>query len=175
MPLLLALSFVALAPHSQPATGPVLGPGPGVNDAVRMASTMQWNAAVTWNDAVTWNATVDWNSALAANQAANQPAPRPRSPQPVAPRRSQARVSASAASSSGSSSWDGVAACESSGNWSTNTGNGYYGGLQMDMAFWQSHGGTQYASRPDLATKDEQIAVANQAGSRSPWPVCGSH
>jgi hypothetical protein len=44
----------------------------------------------------------------------------------------------------------------------------------MDMAFWQSHGGAQYAARPDLATKDEQIAVANQSGSRAPWPVCGS-
>ncbi|MFD8782922.1 transglycosylase family protein [Kitasatospora sp. NPDC059599] len=72
--------------------------------------------------------------------------------------------------------WDSVAACESSGNWRVNTGNGYYGGLQFDQATWRENGGLAYAPRADLATRDQQIAVAQHlAGHRglSPWPVCG--
>lgn len=162
MPLLL-LPLIALAPHAAPHTGP----DPGLNDAVRMASAVQWNAAVTWDATVQWNDTIAWNQALAAQQ----PPPPPKS---TAPPSAPPRVRASAPPTSSSSGWDAVAACESGGNWSISTGNGYYGGLQMTMDFWNSHGGGQYAARPDLATKAEQIAVANQAGSRSPWPVCGS-
>ena len=73
--------------------------------------------------------------------------------------------------------WDAVASCESGGNWHINTGNGFYGGLQFDIGTWDSNGGGQYASRPDLASREEQISVAtslyNKRGS-SPWPVCGS-
>jgi uncharacterized protein YabE (DUF348 family) len=84
----------------------------------------------------------------------------------------------SAPVSSGSSgiNWDGIANCESTNNWSINTGNGYYGGLQFDLSTWASGGGDAYASRPDLASREEQIAVAeNVAASRgtSPW-ACGS-
>jgi resuscitation-promoting factor RpfB len=74
--------------------------------------------------------------------------------------------------------WDAVAACESGGNWHINTGNGYYGGLQFDIGTWLSNGGGAYASRPDLATREEQIAVANRlyaARGSSPWPVCGAN
>jgi uncharacterized protein YabE (DUF348 family) len=86
--------------------------------------------------------------------------------------------SSAAPASSGSSgiNWDGIAACESTNNWSINTGNGYYGGLQFDLGTWASGGGDAYASRPDLATREQQIAVAeNVAASRgtSPW-ACGS-
>jgi uncharacterized protein YabE (DUF348 family) len=74
--------------------------------------------------------------------------------------------------------WDAVAACESGGDWQINTGNGYYGGLQFDLSTWAANGGDVYASRPDLASKAEQIAVADHlyalAGS-SPWPVCGQY
>ncbi|WP_030244435.1 transglycosylase family protein [Streptomyces sp. NRRL S-350] len=73
--------------------------------------------------------------------------------------------------------WDGVAACESSGNWRVNTGNGYYGGLQFDQPTWRENGGLAYAPRPDLATRDQQIAVAQHLADRrglSPWPVCGT-
>ncbi|RJQ82546.1 LysM peptidoglycan-binding domain-containing protein [Pseudonocardiaceae bacterium YIM PH 21723] len=72
--------------------------------------------------------------------------------------------------------WDAVAQCEATGNWNINTGNGYYGGLQFDMSTWQANGGGQYASRPDLATREQQIAVAERlraARGTSPWPVCG--
>jgi resuscitation-promoting factor RpfB len=72
--------------------------------------------------------------------------------------------------------WDGVAQCESGGNWAINTGNGYYGGLQFDLGTWLANGGGAYAPRPDLASRDQQIAVANRlyaARGSSPWPVCG--
>jgi resuscitation-promoting factor RpfB len=85
--------------------------------------------------------------------------------------------SSSAPVSSGSSgvNWDGIANCESTNNWSINTGNGYYGGLQFDISTWNSAGGSAYASRPDLASREEQIAVAeNLYADRgtSPW-ACG--
>lgn len=76
----------------------------------------------------------------------------------------------------GGLNWDAVAACESGGNWAINTGNGFYGGLQFDIGTWMSNGGGAYASRPDLASRDAQIAVATRlynARGSSPWPVCG--
>src|SRR3712207_4131601 len=54
--------------------------------------------------------------------------------------------------------WSGVADCESGGDWSINTGNGYYGGLQFSQSTWEAYGGTAYASRADLASPAEQIA-----------------
>jgi hypothetical protein len=74
--------------------------------------------------------------------------------------------------------WDAVANCESGGDWSIDTGNGFYGGLQFDYGTWLSNGGGQYADRADHATRAQQIAVAttvyDQRGS-SPWPVCGQY
>jgi uncharacterized protein YabE (DUF348 family) len=58
--------------------------------------------------------------------------------------------------------WDKVAACESGGNWHINTGNGYYGGLQFLTSTWLAHGGGQFASRADLASREQQITVANR-------------
>jgi resuscitation-promoting factor RpfA len=72
--------------------------------------------------------------------------------------------------------WDRVASCESGGNWAINTGNGYQGGLQFSPGTWRSHGGSEYAPSAHLATKEEQIAVAERVlGSqgRGAWPVCG--
>jgi uncharacterized protein YabE (DUF348 family) len=74
--------------------------------------------------------------------------------------------------------WDAVAACESGGNWHINTGNGFYGGLQFDQGTWASNGGLAYAPRADLASREQQIAVANRlyaARGSSPWPVCGAN
>ncbi|MEU0494864.1 transglycosylase family protein [Mycobacterium sp. NPDC006124] len=73
--------------------------------------------------------------------------------------------------------WDRVAGCESGGNWAINTGNGYQGGLQFSPSTWAGHGGTEYAPAAYLASKDEQIAVAERvlAGQgRGAWPVCGT-
>lgn len=85
---------------------------------------------------------------------------------------------APAAASSSGLDWDAVARCESGGDWHTNTGNGYFGGLQMDREFWHDWGGLAYAPRPDLASRLEQIAVATRAyhrRGRAPWPVCGRY
>ena len=65
--------------------------------------------------------------------------------------------------------WDKVAQCESSGNWSINTGNGYYGGLQFAQSTWVAFGGQKYASRADLATKSEQIAIAEKTLAGQGW------
>jgi LysM repeat protein len=72
----------------------------------------------------------------------------------------------------GNTAWDHIAACESGGNWAINTGNGYYGGLQFTQATWAGAGGLAYAPRADLATRDQQIAIASKL-SLSNWPVCG--
>ncbi len=71
--------------------------------------------------------------------------------------------------------WNKVAACESTNDWNINTGNGYYGGLQFSQSTWEAYGGTAYAQRADLATKDQQIAVAEKVlDGQGPgaWPVC---
>ena len=72
--------------------------------------------------------------------------------------------------------WDQIAKCESGGNWAINTGNGYYGGLQFNVSTWNSNGGAQYAARPDLATREQQIAIAtlvrDRRGGYGAWPVC---
>jgi hypothetical protein len=70
------------------------------------------------------------------------------------------------------SEWDRLASCESGGNWSINTGNGFYGGLQFDLGTWHGAGGR---GRPDQASRSEQIRVANVVQSArgfSPWPAC---
>ncbi|MFI9386322.1 ubiquitin-like domain-containing protein [Kutzneria sp. NPDC052558] len=72
----------------------------------------------------------------------------------------------------GDAVWDKIAQCESSGNWHINTGNGYYGGLQFDIPTWTSNGGGVYAPRADLATREQQIAIANKvraARGLTPW------
>ena len=68
--------------------------------------------------------------------------------------------------------WDRIAQCESGGNWHINTGNGYYGGLQFATASWLANGGDDFASRADLASRAEQITVANRYYAKAglgPW------
>jgi len=68
--------------------------------------------------------------------------------------------------------WDRIAQCESDGNWSINTGNGYYGGLQFDYSSWLANGGDDFAPRADLASRAEQITVANRYYAKAglgPW------
>ncbi|WP_204800590.1 transglycosylase family protein [Mycobacterium riyadhense] len=72
--------------------------------------------------------------------------------------------------------WDAVARCESGGNWSINTGNGFYGGVQFTQGTWASHGGGEFAPSAQLATREQQIAVAERVlatQGRGAWPVCG--
>ncbi|HVX45664.1 MAG TPA: ubiquitin-like domain-containing protein [Mycobacteriales bacterium] len=87
-------------------------------------------------------------------------------------------VSTAAVPSASGRDWNAVAFCESTNDWSINTGNGFYGGLQFDIPTWLSNGGGVYAPRPDLASKAQQIAIADKvadARGSQPWPVCGSN
>ncbi|MER5963200.1 transglycosylase family protein [Streptomyces sp. NPDC002057] len=71
--------------------------------------------------------------------------------------------------------WGCVAECESSGNWHINTGNGFYGGLQFWHPTWVEFGGQKYALRADLATRQQQITIAEEvlrAQGWGAWPVC---
>ena len=97
-------------------------------------------------------------------QVVSTPTPAP-SPRPVA----------TAPAAATGSIWDRIAACESSGNWSINTGNGYYGGLQFTQSTWNAYGGQSYAARADLASREAQIAVAQKVQASQgwgAWPVC---
>ena len=72
--------------------------------------------------------------------------------------------------------WDQVARCESGGNWAINTGNGYYGGVQFAAGTWASHGGGEFAPTAQLATREQQIVIAERVlatQGRGAWPVCG--
>ena len=84
-------------------------------------------------------------------------------------------LSATAANAATSTStWDALAQCESGGNWSTNTGNGYTGGLQFSDSTWAAYGGTGSAAN---ATREQQIAVAEQVQASQgwgAWPSCAS-
>src|SRR3954470_21012188 len=86
-------------------------------------------------------------------------------------------MAAGNASAATASEWDAVAQCESGGNWSINTGNGYYGGLQFSSSTWAAYGGTAYASTADQASKSQQIAVGEKvlaAQGKGAWPTCGT-
>lgn len=76
---------------------------------------------------------------------------------------------------SNSAVWDALARCEAGGNWAINTGNGFYGGVQFDQNTWERNGGLRYAARADLATREEQIAIAEVTRARQgwgAWPTC---
>ena len=82
---------------------------------------------------------------------------------------------AAAPSVAGGSVWDTLAQCESGGNWAINTGNGYQGGLQFSPSTWAAYGGTAYAPTANLATREQQIAIAEKtlAGQGwGAWPAC---
>ncbi|MFB7967679.1 MULTISPECIES: transglycosylase family protein [Streptomyces] len=84
-------------------------------------------------------------------------------------------ITAASAGAASGEVWEKVAACESSGNWAINTGNGYYGGLQFSGSTWAAFGGTEYAPRADLATREQQIAIAERVlDGQGPgaWPTC---
>ncbi|MGW2043727.1 transglycosylase family protein [Streptomyces sp. NPDC001858] len=81
------------------------------------------------------------------------------------------------ASAASVATWEKVAECESSGNWSINSGNDYYGGLQISASTWAAYGGHDYASNAHLATKKQQILIAEKilAGQGAgAWPRCGA-
>ncbi|WP_328981902.1 transglycosylase family protein [Streptomyces mirabilis] len=86
-------------------------------------------------------------------------------------------MAAGNASAATASQWDAVAQCESGGNWSINTGNGYYGGLQFSASTWAAYGGTAYAATANQASKSQQITVGEKvlaAQGKGAWPTCGT-
>ncbi|MCQ4607239.1 resuscitation-promoting factor [Corynebacterium pseudogenitalium] len=85
------------------------------------------------------------------------------------------KESANAPAVAAGSVWDTLAQCESGGNWSINTGNGYHGGLQFSASTWAAYGGTQYAPTADQATREQQIAIAQKTQASQgwgAWPAC---
>ena len=96
-----------------------------------------------------------------------QPEPPP-APEPEAPATNFAP---------GNSIWDVLAQCESGGNWAINTGNGYYGGLQFSASTWTGFGGGRYAPTANLATREQQIEIAEKvqaAQGWGAWPSCAA-
>ncbi|WP_329251193.1 LysM peptidoglycan-binding domain-containing protein [Streptomyces sp. NBC_01478] len=84
-------------------------------------------------------------------------------------------LGAAAANAADGTTWDKVANCESGGSWSENSGNGYYGGLQMSQDEWDKYGGLDYAPSADLASRSQQIAVAEKIlddKGTSAWTTC---
>jgi LysM repeat protein len=96
-------------------------------------------------------------------------------PAAPAPTASPAPAPVAAPTVAGGSVWDQLAVCESGGNWAINTGNGYYGGLQFSYSTWLGYGGGAYAPTANLATREQQIAIAEKvlAGQGwGAWPAC---
>lgn len=85
-------------------------------------------------------------------------------------------LGASGASAADGTTWDRVADCETGGAWSQNSGNGYFGGLQLSQEDWENHGGLDYAPSADLASRSQQIAVAERILADQgvgAWRTCG--
>jgi nucleoid-associated protein YgaU len=86
-------------------------------------------------------------------------------------------LGAAGAHAADATTWDRVAECESGGMWSADLGNGFYGGLQFSQDAWKSYGGEAYAPRADLASRSQQIAVAEKVledqGPKA-WPSCAA-
>ncbi|MFJ4971008.1 transglycosylase family protein [Streptomyces sp. NPDC088755] len=84
-------------------------------------------------------------------------------------------LGAAGAHAADATTWDRVAECESGGMWSADLGNGYYGGLQFSQETWSAYGGTAFAERADLASRSQQISVAEKVlDDKGPqaWPSC---
>ena len=99
------------------------------------------------------------------------------SPSPRSSSRSSGSSSGAGLNLARAAMWDRIAKCESGGNWHINTGNGYYGGLQFDKGSWLANGGADFASRADLASRGEQITVANRYYAKAglgPWGCAGA-
>ncbi|MEU0339315.1 transglycosylase family protein [Streptomyces bobili] len=85
-------------------------------------------------------------------------------------------LGATGASAADGTVWDTVAECESGGSWSADTGNGEYGGLSLSQEDWEAYGGLDFAERPDLASRNQQISVAQKVLADQgigAWGTCG--
>lgn len=85
-------------------------------------------------------------------------------------------LGATSASAADTATWDKLAECESGGSWSADAGNGYYGGLQFSQQVWEEYGGLDFAPSADLASRSQQISVAEKVlddQGVEAWPSCG--
>lgn len=88
-----------------------------------------------------------------------------------------AAILAPTASAAPDSDWDRLAQCEAGGNWSINTGNGYHGGLQFSQGTWAAYGGQEFAPTANLASREQQIAIAERTLASQgwgAWPACSA-
>ncbi len=88
-----------------------------------------------------------------------------------------AAIMAPNAAAAPDSDWDRLAQCESGGNWAIDTGNGYHGGLQFSAQTWQAFGGGEFAPTANLATREQQVAVAERTLAQQgwgAWPACSA-
>ncbi|MFI2616726.1 transglycosylase family protein [Streptomyces sp. NPDC018584] len=131
----------------------------------QLGDTSKWQALYTANraliggnpDRILPGQKLRLNTAAAPAQPATKPAPQPPAPAPSSP---------------SATNWDKLAQCESSGNWSVNTGNGYYGGLQFSLQTWRAFGGD---GMPHQKSRSEQIRIAEKvlrAQGPGAWPHC---
>ena len=110
--------------------------------------------------------------AVGTKAADPDPAPTPRTTVAAPPPPSAGNTSGAGLNLANAAMWDRIAQCESGGNWHINTGNGYYGGLQFAQSTWLANGGADFAARADLASREQQITVANRLYAKSglqPW------
>jgi uncharacterized protein YabE (DUF348 family) len=135
----------------------------------QLESRTQTGAQVTTNPV---------DQVVAVGTKAPVPAPAPvKTAAPAAPGPSAGTTSGAGLNLANAAMWDRIAQCESGGNWAINTGNGYYGGLQFSASTWTSNGGGDFASRADLASREQQITVANRlyaASGLSAWGCAGA-
>lgn len=85
-------------------------------------------------------------------------------------------LGATGAHAADGANWDRVAECETGGSWSQNSGNGYYGGLQLSQEVWEQYGGLEYAPSADQASRSQQIRIAENLHADqgiAAWPTCG--
>jgi LysM repeat protein len=168
------VGFAGVAGASEPTTPYTVQPG----DTLSRLAPNNWRQVAAGNgienpDLIFVGQVIDLSATAPA------PAYRPSrsqsssSSQRQAPARSSSRPQASSSSSSGGGTvWDRLAQCESGGNWSISTGNGYYGGLQFSQGSWSAAGGS---GNPADASREEQIRVAQNLQSQQgwgAWPAC---
>lgn len=151
--------------------------GPASTDAPapRPAPTVTVTATPTPAPTVTTTTTATATATATATRTVRVPGPRVTVTERVTRRASRDHQRTTAPAAPSGTVWDRLAACESSGDWHANTGNGFYGGVQFTLSSWRGVGGTAYAPRPDLATRSEQIAAAKRLLALQgwgAWPAC---
>jgi len=164
------VGFASTAGASPAATTYTVKPG----DTLSRLAPNNWREVAAGNhianpDLIYVGQVIDLGATAPAAAPAPRAAARPSSSHSSA---APARSSSHATSSAGGSVWDRIAQCESGGNWSISTGNGYYGGLQFSQSSWNAAGGS---GNPANASREEQIRVAENLRARQgwgAWPAC---